>query len=687
MKNQPFIAPLTGLMLGILFAEFFPLQGLANGIKLLTFLFFVVFFIYFGFKRYDFFWISMVFLICGWMFTSNFDSQQPIPSQKIGSESNVKLQIEEIYRPSAKFRKYKAKILQIDSLISNNYVLLYWRKENQELYPNDEIWLPAEILPTQKPLNPHQFDYSKWLRRQKIHYTIFSDTVYEKIKSGNSIAFKTSVYKRKTHRKLIENGYTKSSADLIGAMLLGDRTEMDPETEDNYRKTGVVHILSISGLHVMMVYSIFMILLYPLVYLKNGKLIRILLSLALIWSFVIFVGFQPPVLRSAVMISVYYITVSFRRKPNIYHTLAVSAFILLWINPNFLFDVGFQLSFAAVFFIVYLHPIYQKLFRPKSKLSKNIIAFVGTSVSAQLGTMPFTVLYFNQTSGLFLAGNIVMIIASYFMMAGGMLALIFLELNWNFEWWISLFNTIIEACNSYIRWLSSFDSLVFENISFTPLESVLILCLLILIGIIWKKPNFRNVLTALILIVCFQVQQMIQQEKFSRKKEMIVFHQTRNSVIGIRNGHQLDVYLMDNSDSVNIEKYLIKSYAVKEKIKIYNFKDLEEIQHLTYFKSESSIYLEGKHLARLSENQKEIQIAANYLLVQHNSEIIPELLDPETQIIVDGSNYPNHLNDLETPVWNTREKGALIIPITPDSPKAGSLAYNLKAIFPNFLSD
>src|SRR5690606_18467858 len=118
----------------------------------------------------------------------------------------------------------------------------------------------------------------------------------------------------------------------------------------------------------MMVYSIFMILLYPIIFLRNGKIIRILLSLVLIWSFVVFVGFQPPILRSAVMISVFYITITFRRKPNVYHTLAVSALILLLINPNFLLDVGFQLSFSAVFFIVYLHPIYQKLFCPRNKI-------------------------------------------------------------------------------------------------------------------------------------------------------------------------------------------------------------------------------------------------------------------------------------------------------------------------------
>src|SRR5690606_4992755 len=143
--------------------------------------------------------------------------------------------------------------------------------------------------------------------------------------------------------------------------------------------------------------SIFMMILYPLIFLKNGKILRILFSLMLIWSFVVCVGFQPAVLRSAVMISVFYIGHTFKSKPNIYHTLAVSAFILLCINPNFLFDVGFQLSFSAVFFIVYLHPVYQKLFRPKSKLSKITIAFLGTSISAQIGTMPFTLFYFHQT--------------------------------------------------------------------------------------------------------------------------------------------------------------------------------------------------------------------------------------------------------------------------------------------------
>ncbi len=661
MKSQPFIAPLAGLMSGILFVEFSQSSYLADTIQILLCFFIFILIIYSVVKRIDFVWIFGIFAIIGGFYTYQFNSSEPLPKSNIDTEVWVKLEIEETYKPSDKFRKYKAKILNVDSTKTENFTLLYWKRENPEIYPQDEIWLRTKILTTQSPLNPHQFDYAKWLKRQKIQYTIFSDTIFQKTKTGNSIAYKTSHFKRKTYQKLQEIGYSKSSADLIGAMLLGDRTEMDAQMEDHYRKTGVIHILSISGLHVMMVYSMFMILLYPLIYLKNGKIIRILLSLTLIWSFVVFVGFQPPVLRSAVMISVYYITITFRRKPNVYHTLAVSALILLFINPNFLFDVGFQLSFSAVFFIVYFHPIYQKLFRPKSKFSKLTIGFIRTSISAQLGTFPFTVLYFHQTSGLFLAGNLVMIFASYFMMAGGAISLILLEMNVNFSIWIRAFNGFIEFCNCYIAWLSGFDVLIFENISFDGWESFLILCGIIWLKFLWNQPNFKRILIGFGIIFLFQIHQIRTDYKTSRKKEFIVFHQNRNSVIGIRNGKELDVYIQNISDSANVNQYILRPYMLKEGIEKFELKEMDSVVHTHHYKSENSLYFEGTHLVFHSENSKPIPLTANYILVQNNSDLPIEKIDPKTKIIVDGSNYPNHLKRSEIEIWSTRNQGAKII--------------------------
>src|SRR5690606_31106156 len=157
----------------------------------------------------------------------------------------------------------------------------------------------------------------------------------------------------------------------------------------------------ISGLHVVMVYSIFYFVFYPLIYLPKGKLIRIICSLIFIWLYALFVELQPPVARSALMITIFYLALVFRRKPNIYHTLAVSAFILLIINPDFLFDVGFQLSYAAVFFIVWLMPVYKRILPLRNRKLIYMRDFIGTSISAQLGTFPIAAYYFHQSSGLF----------------------------------------------------------------------------------------------------------------------------------------------------------------------------------------------------------------------------------------------------------------------------------------------
>lgn len=659
MKNQPFIAPVFGLMLGIFIVDFFFDSKLSIALK--WSLIGIILCCGLGFWfRHKILAVFFIFIAIGFFYSSQFNSFSGLTLTQLDKELFIQLKIKEIYKPSAKFRKYKAEILQIDSTSTSNFALLYWKKENQEIYPGDEIWLKTKILPTQKPLNPHQFDYAKWLRRQNIHYTIFSDTIFHQTNATSSY-FHFAKYKRRIYQKLVDSGYSKSSADLIGAMLLGDRTEMNPQTEENYRKAGVVHILSISGLHVMMVFSIFMILLYPLIYLRNGKTIRILLSLTLIWSFVVFVGFQPPVLRSAVMISVYYITITFRRKPNVYHTLAVSAMILLLINPNFLFDIGFQLSFSAVFFIVYLHPIYQKIFRPKSKFSQYFVSFLGTSISAQLGTFPIAAYYFHQTSGLFLAGNLVMILASYGMIWGGMFALLLVEFGIKFNFFIHLFNGFIAFCNEYIAWLSSFDAFVFENISFNSFEVFLILVGIILIKIIWKKPNFKWIITGLSVILIFQVQRMIRSYQFEKKKEIIVFHQTRNSVVGVRDGFQLDVYVQNISDSVNLRKYLVNPYVINEGIRKVKLRDLEKSHHSNYYKSNHSIYFEGKQLVLTHGEFVHKTIHADYVLIQNNSEINLDSISSKTEIIIDGSNYPNHLKDVEIPFWKTREKGARII--------------------------
>jgi competence protein ComEC len=662
MKNLPFILPLTGLSLGIILAEFQLEFDQNSFVPLVLKVLFLIIALSLFWLRINTWLIFLLFIRIG-LFLSSYQNQyNKLPDSILNQEISIKVKIQNIYKPSEKFRKYKAEILQLDTIPhENTAILLYWDRENPVLNPSDEVWIKTKVQPLNKPLNPYQFDYSKYLKRQKIHYRAYGYSDFAEIKYGQTFFHKIASFKRRTYENLQLAGYTKNSADIIGAMILGDRTEMDEGIQENYRKTGVVHILSISGLHIMVVYSLFHLLLYPVVYLKNGKIYRILLSLTLIWSYVLLVGFQPPVLRSALMISVFHITVTFRRKPNVYHTLCVTAFILLCFNTNFLFDVGFQLSYLAVFFIVYLHPVYQKIFRPKKYATKLAVGFFGTCLSAQIGTFPIAAFYFHQTSGLFLAGNLVMMMASNFMIAGGMLSIVFQELSWQFSWFISAFNQLIQYCNLYMEWLSDFDFLVFDRINFQFWEVLLLLGTGILIRFLFPKPKFNLVLSLLFLILIFQVQRNYRMVKMNSKKEIILFHQYKNSVMGVRYGKNLDVYIRNMSDSLNIQKYLIQPYEINENINKIEFYSMDDLHHSTYWKTKNLIEFEGKKILIAHQDVEVSTSEFDFIWIQENSKPKLDSLI-KSEIILDGSNYPNHLPH-QKEAWRTREKGAKIIPI------------------------
>lgn len=615
----------------------------------------------FYYRRYSLL-IFLLFLRIGFLLAEKQNQIKPISPEFLDNEVWIQVEIKEVYKPSEKYRKYKAHLLSIDSISQENTpLLLYWKKENPSLHPSDQVWLNTKIQTSPKPLNPYQFDYSKYLKRQNIHYVAFSNDEYAQLKVGKSFHHKTSSFKRNIYQKLLAEGYDRHSADIIGAMILGDRTEMDEAVEENYRKTGVVHILSISGLHIMIVYSLFYILLYPIVYLKNGKVIRILISLILIWSYVILVGFQPPVLRSALMISVFHITVTFHRKPNIYHTLTVTALVLLCFNTNFLFDVGFQLSYLAVFFIVYLHPLYQKIFRPKTPFSRLTIGFVGTSISAQLGTFPIAVYYFHQTTGLFLAGNLVMMMASYFMMGGGMLSIILVELGISFPLLTNGFNVFIGWCNYYMEWLSEFDFLVFDRIFFQFWEVLLLLGIALCVKFFYPKPKFNLILAFLMMVLIFQGQRKFRLYKLDQKQEILVFHQYKNSIIGIRNGKNLDVYIRNLEDSTRIKKYIIRPYEINENIQTISLFPMDK-EHSSHYSKTKDLIQFGEYRILLAENDlKNIPSGINYLFIQSNAKIKIDSIPEKIEWIVDGSNYPNYLGNGKNPIWKTREKGAKII--------------------------
>lgn len=655
MKSQPLIGPLAGLVFGILCAENFSGNSLYLG--LCSLLLMTILVVCFRQPKTFVVLVFMGFAFLGHLRFEQYNRYQAVPDALYHKKTHIRLKIVDTYRSTDRFYKYKAQLLSIDQLqLDQAHCLLYLSKTNPKFHAGDILLVHAPLQKNETTKNPHQFDYSQFLAKKKMHSTLYVYGITEKEKSQKSIAHYASRFKDSVHQKLLQSGYSKESSEQISAMLLGDRTEMNRSLEMHYRKTGVVHILAISGLHVAMIYSIFYFLLQPIRMFKNGKKLQILLSILLIWAFVLLVGFHPPVLRAALMISVIHATMAFKRQYNIYHSLMIAAVILLLSNPNFLFDVGFQLSFSAVFFIVYLWPVFQKTFQPKNKFSKWIIGFLATCIAAQLGTLPFSLYYFHQTTALFLAGNIVMITAAFFMVAGGMLSILLVILDLNVPFWSLLFNRFVSICNAYIERLSQWDALVFEQIHLNLMEVLLLLMSFILVRMLILRFSFRILLFVLLIWVGFEGQRVFRQFVLSNKHEIIVFHHRANFVVGIRNGKELDLYLFDEVDKENIRNFVVQGYIIHEKIRKVNYFNWQQEQQKSYLKSINEFEF-SKYKMSIEQNK------------QSNQAVICLMNKQETEkwMIVHSRESPEWIeSNPEAYVWITDVNGAFQLDLNND---------------------
>src|SRR5690606_208367 len=193
------------------------------------------------------------------------------------------------------------------------------------------------------------------------------------------------------------------------------------------------------------------------------KLSLILLSL---WAFSILAGGAPSIIRAVAMFSFVAIGLHLRRQTCIYHTLLVSMFGILLFKPQFLFDIGFQLSYLALFFIVWLQPQLAKQYHPRFKIARYFWDILTVSTAAQLGTLPLSLYYFHQFPGLFFVTNLVILPCLGALMTAGILAVLWTAAGHIPDWLIWVNETGIRWLNEFIAWVASAETFVWHNIPF-----------------------------------------------------------------------------------------------------------------------------------------------------------------------------------------------------------------------------
>ncbi|MEP0711414.1 ComEC/Rec2 family competence protein [Algoriphagus sp.] len=277
---------------------------------------------------------------------------------------------------------------------------------------------PETIL---SPTNPDEFDYKAFLARQGITYRQFLGKDFHVIDSIPSKRLEYFlVHLRYAIGEMLKAKIPDVKSEQIAlALLLGQKKNLDPSIREAYTQAGVMHILAVSGLHVGIIYALFLLILKPLKLKREKARLYLLLVILIIWLYAFLTGLSPSVVRAATMFSLLTLGQMRERPPSVYNILAFSAILMITFNPDVIFEVGFQLSYLAVLGIVMLYPIILDLWLPRSKALEYIWKTASVSIAAQLATFPLSIYYFHVFPTYFLLGNLLILPLAFIIMQVG----------------------------------------------------------------------------------------------------------------------------------------------------------------------------------------------------------------------------------------------------------------------------
>jgi len=573
---------------------------------------------------------------------------------------NFRLIIHEKLKRTLKNERYVVILERIEDQKSEGKLILNIRNsdQNKTLAIGSCVNVDGILYNNKQPFNPNQFDYSKYLENKQIYAQVYTSWPKLKvIKTETTLWSKFSNFRTTIIENLKQSNFDSKELAVMVALLLGQQQEIDAETLKDYQLAGAVHILSVSGLHVGFIMIFIGFLLKPIPNTRRNSYFKLLVIILALWSYGILAGLAPSVVRSVTMFSFVAIGHHLRRSVNVYHTLLVSMLLILLWKPSFLFDVGFQLSYLALFFILWLQPLLADFWHPKNKILRYFWDILTVSFAAQLGTLPLSLYYFHQFPGLFFVTNVIVLPLLGIIMVVGLLAVIIGCLGIVPQYIVVPLEMMIALQNKCIEWVASLDTFVFKNIGFTH-EMLWAAYLMVILFVLWlEKPTYKKALMTLIGMVILQCIFIHNKYSIESSQEMIVFHLKKNTMITERRNSTITVYGNDSlqnstKDNQNLQSYLTANFTEQTKTK--------SLQHLYYFHSKKILLIDSS-MVTFPEIKPDILIVVNSPKI--NLERYISKYKPK-QIIADGSNYKSYIrlwkatcHKAKIPFHNTGEKG------------------------------
>ncbi len=539
----PFVRFLLAYIPGILIAWYFPL-------RIQQIYFFLFFFLlptvlvlgliyYKRFHLYRFRWIGgllfyiFLFLVSSYRTLEQSGQFQSNHFSVFKAKSLlVKIKSEPVLR--ADIARFEVEVINADQQEVSGKLLVALKADSSHSFNlnyGDILLIPAVYHEVEPPYNPGEFDFKYYLKTKQIKQQCFiNEKQIKKIASnrGNPIISFALNLRQKIIQQFKKHMTNPEATALASTLIMGYRADLNVETLNSFSKTGTMHILSVSGMHVALVFLLLGFLLKPMDKVPRMRLLKTCILIAMIWFYALITGFSPSVNRAALMISFVILGKAISKKMNTYNLLAISAFILLLYNPFYLFDVGFQLSYLAVFGLVFLHPhIYQSLYI-KNKLLDAAWSYTALSLAAQIVTFPLSVYLFHQFPLYFLLSNLLVVLPVTLLMYVGIAFVLLLPFNLLLPYIGSLLKWLVLLSNQILHYISQMPMASLDGIWISGLQ-LLVLCVLTIAYIfafIYKNKTalFVAMGTTLFLLIHHRFEQFE-----SLKREEIIFYSLRKN--------------------------------------------------------------------------------------------------------------------------------------------------------------
>lgn len=566
LGKVPFLKILVPFMAGILVQWYLLVSvRLASIICVTAFLAAFIFNRLPSYQKFRFQWLQTTFILIALFFFGTMllflrDGRNNNNWFAPNYKTDAFLQVVLLEKPVEKNRSFKADakvvgVIRHDSVHSaSGQIIIYFKKDSSvsALKAGDQLLFGKTVQEIKNSGNPGSFDYRQYALFNGItHQVYLTEMDFVVLDKPAEATAGLWLYQTRASILAILKKYIHGPKELglAEALLIGYRDDLDKELLQSYSNTGVVHVIAVSGMHLALVFWLLNILLQPLLRNKHTKWLHPVLILCILWLFTLLAGGAASVVRAAVMFSFILLGKTFGRNASVYNTLAASAFFLLCYNPYWLWDAGFQLSYAAVLSIVIFYkPIYN-LFFVQNPLLNSVWQLCAVSIAAQILTTPIAAYLFHQFPVYFLITNLLAVPISSFVLIGELLLVLLSPLSSVATFIGNILSWTIWWMNSIIENLGRYPFSIWKGLNLSILQVILLYLVIIGFAFGWmQKRKWGFWLGLASMLALFSIR-LISFQKADDQQKLIVYNIPRATAIDFINGR--NHFLLADSLAVN----------------------------------------------------------------------------------------------------------------------------------------